>query len=101
MKSIKILALALGAAFVTPLAASAQPMGMYFHGPARHIVGRIASVNGGSFQLLNGRTIFLRPGTVITPVGRPLRPGQRVDIHGFGAGNGAVNARYINILPRY
>ena len=95
--------LALGVALMAPLGVSAQ---MYQGGPGmyhgmRHKVGRIASVGGGSFTFDDGQTVFLHHGTVINPTGRPLHPGQRVDVRGSGAGNGAINANVVNILPRF
>jgi len=102
LKNIKILALALGAAVLAPLAASAQPAyPQMMHHSRGHVFGRIASVNGGSFTLDNGRTVFLHQGTVINPTGRPLHRGERVDVHGRPAGDGSVNANVIDILPRY
>lgn len=60
--------------------------------------GVIASVNGGSIQLQNGRTVFMKQGTVINPTGTNLQPGMRVRVDGTAAGNGAVNASVIDVV---
>ncbi len=104
---IAALALALGASFVAPLAASAQPygggmMGGYHHGGnMRQATGRIASVQGSSFTLDNGRTVFLQSGTQIN--GRRngrLHAGQMVTVMGTGAGNHNINAQTVDIMHR-
>jgi hypothetical protein len=101
MKRLHTLALALVAAFLPPLAAPAQPNGMGMMDAGHHgFFGRIASVNGSSFTLEDGRTVFLKQGTVINPTGRRLHAGQRVVVHGYPAGNGSINARVVNIVPR-
>ena len=101
MKHAKILALALGAAFVTPLAASAQMYG-YHNGGYRQLVGvQIIAVHGSALTLASGRTVFLHNGTVINPVGRRLHAGEIIDVRGYAVGNGNVNANVINIRARW
>jgi hypothetical protein len=103
MNALKILALGLAAAVVSPVAASAQPWYNYpgqgyFHYAGRQLTGRVVAVNGSSFQLASGRVVFMHQGTVINPVGRPIRPGQRVMVRGRGAGNGNIDANVVNIM---
>ena len=106
MKNQLVLATALLATFATPLAASAQPFGgrggMMMHhgnnyGNNRSASGRIASVQGSSFTLDNGRTIFSRKGTQIN--GR-IHPGAFVNVIGFGAGDHNINATSITVMHR-
>jgi hypothetical protein len=105
MKFAKVLALGLAATALAPVAASAQwyayPGAGYFRYAGRHIVGRVVAVNGSSFQIANGRVVFMHRGTVINPVGRPIRPGQRVSVSGTGAGNGNIDANVVNIIGHY
>jgi hypothetical protein len=98
MKKILTLSIALGAAALTPLAASAQMYGggmMMHHGNQRHAMGRIASVQGSSFTLDNGRTVFLKSGTQIN--GR-LHAGEMVQVSGTGAGDRNINAQTVTIV---
>ncbi len=106
MKFVKVLALGLAATVIAPVAASAQPWyrypgAGYFHYAGRQISGRVVATNGSSFQLASGRVVFMHQGTIINPVGRPIRPGQFVVVRGRGAGNGNVDANVVNIQPRY
>jgi hypothetical protein len=109
MQRISLALIALGASLATPIAAFAQPDPGFSHGDMHYddrdgrpfrIYGRIAETHGGSLRLENGRTVFLHEHTTIDPVGRRLRPGERIEIRGFDAGNGAINAREIDVLPR-
>jgi hypothetical protein len=102
MKTQFALAIALAASLVTPLAASAQPYGggmMMHHGDGRSASGRIASVQGSSFTLDNGRTVFLKNGTQIN--GGHLHPGAFVNVSGFGAGNHNINATVVTIIHHH
>jgi hypothetical protein len=74
--------------------------GYYDRGAQRQLSGIIQSVQGSSFTLDDGRTVFLRQGTVINPTGWRLRPGMRVNVTGFRAGNGAINANEVDIVRR-
>ena len=98
MKKCKILGLAaaLAANGAAPLAASAAPNDWRDYGGGR-ISGTIASVDGGAVHLQNGRTIFLRNGTVIAPTGQSLQVGERISVNGSSAGNGNINAQSIAI----
>lgn len=97
MNKIKTLgfAAALAALGTAPLAASAAPYYGY-NGGAR-ISGTIASVDGGAVHLQNGRTIFLKDGTVIAPSGQSLQSGERISVTGSNAGDGNINAQSITI----
>ena len=100
MKTTLALALALGAASLSPLAASAQPYGggmMMHHGNYRQAMGRIASVQGSSFTLDNGRTVFLKSGTQING---HIHPGAMVRVSGTGAGDRNINAQSVTIIHR-
>jgi hypothetical protein len=94
-------ALALGAAVVAPSISTAQPVIIvngyrhHFHERAK---GIIANIDKTTITLRNGRHIFLQNGTVINPTGRPLRVGQLIDVFGPPGGEGAINAREIDIL---
>jgi hypothetical protein len=102
MKTQIALAAALATALISPLAASAQPYGggmMMHHGNGRSATGRIASVQGSSFTLDNGRTVFLKSGTQIN--GGHIHPGAFVNVQGFGAGNHNINATVVNIMHRH
>jgi hypothetical protein len=105
-----IATLALAAMSIAPLAASADPYDGYHNdrhdhgyrqGSGRPVerTGRIASVNGGSFRLQDGTTIFLNH-TSINPRGVNLQSGERVYIQGTEAGNGAINASTVTIALR-
>jgi hypothetical protein len=101
MKAQIALAAALATALISPLAASAQPYGgmMMHHGNGRSATGRIASVQGSSFTLDNGRTVFLKSGTQIN--GGHIHPGAMVSVSGSGAGNHNINAAVVTILHRH
>jgi hypothetical protein len=102
MKNQIALAIALAASIATPLAASAQPYGggmMMHHGGSRTTTGRIVSVQGSSFTLDSGRTVFLKSGTQIN--GGRLHAGAFVTVTGFGAGNHNINATAVNIMHRH
>jgi hypothetical protein len=93
--------LALGAAVVVPSLANAQEVIIvngyrhHFHERAK---GVIAAIDKTTITLRNGRHIFLQNGTVINPTGRPLRVGQLIDVFGPPGGEGAINAREIDII---
>jgi len=102
MKKHIALAVALAASLVTPLAASAQPYGggmMMHHDSHRTATVRIASVQGSSFTLDNGRTVFLKQGTQIN--GGHIHPGAFVNVTGSGAGNHNINAAVVTIMHRH
>ena len=93
--------LALGAAVIAPSFAAAQPVIIingYPHHFRERAKGWIAAVDKTTITLRNGRHIFLQQGTVINPTGRPLRVGQYIDVFGPPGGEGAINAREIDIL---
>ena len=92
-------ALALAALISAPSLAVAQPYGNYGNngngsGNSRsgQVTGIIQSVQGSSFTLDNGRTVFLTQGTVLSPTGLRLQSGMQVTVTGVWAGNGAINA---------
>jgi hypothetical protein len=91
------IALALGIAFVAPIAASAQPMMMHGGYHHRQTSGRIRSVQGSSFTMDNGRTVFLKNGTVINPRGVRLQAGQFVNVRGESAGDHNINAQVVDV----
>ena len=64
------------------------------------VTGIIQSVQGSSFTLDSGRTVFLKQGTVINPRGWHLRSGMQVTVTGVRAGNGAINASEVDIVRR-
>jgi Domain of unknown function (DUF5666) len=64
------------------------------------VTGIIQSVQGSSFTLDSGRTVFLKQGTVINPRGWHLRSGMQVTVTGVRAGNGAINASEVDITRR-
>jgi hypothetical protein len=88
-----------------PVMASAQPYGA---APGNFVRGErftrregvIASVQGSSVTLQDGRTLFLRQGTVINPTGRNLRAGQRITFSGQRDGRGRINATEIDVMRR-
>jgi hypothetical protein len=93
---------ALGAILAcAPAAAGAQDMGgmgMAPMGGARHAeLGTIASVQGSSLTLGDGRTVFLHQGTVIHPTGTTLQPGMRIAVTGDRAGRRRFNANLIDV----
>src|ERR1700693_2379184 len=100
--------LLLAALVASPALTLAQPYGNNGNGNynnnnyngrgPRQITGIIQSVQGSSFTLDSGRTVFLKQGTVINPTGRHLRAGMRVNVTGVRAGNGAINATEVDIL---
>ncbi len=98
---ILIAALALAAASA-PLAGSAQPYNSYHwnHG-TRSASDRISSVNGSSFTLRDGQTVFLHQGTIINPTGLTLQPGMMVAVNGSPAGNGNINADEVDLAGGY
>jgi hypothetical protein len=105
MKQLSLGGLLAAALLAMPLAATAQnydPSGYGGGNRDRNLGGVIASVNGGSFQLRNGRTVFLHHGTVINPTGTRLQPGMAVSVIGYPAGNGNVNANEVDVNgPRH
>jgi hypothetical protein len=100
--------LALTAVIAVPCLAVAQPnQPGYQQQPAQHIqrnqlTGIIQSVQGSSFTLDNGRTVFMHQGTVINPTGIKLRAGMQVTVYGALAhtGHGAFNANEIDVVRR-
>jgi hypothetical protein len=99
-----IASLTLAAIVALPTLASAQQIwvvnGYRHHFPER-ARGVIAVIDKTDITLRNGRHVFLHNGTVINPTGKPLQVGQLIDVFGPPGGNGAINAREIDILPRY
>ena len=85
------------AAIVAPLAASAQVPYGWQTSYNQSSGGTIASVNGTSFTLQNGTTVFLHQGTVINPRGTTLQPGMRVRIFGSSDGYGRINATEVDV----
>jgi hypothetical protein len=84
-----------------PVAASAQDMGYYrSHNGFTRRPGHIVSVNGSSFTLGDGTTIFEHQGTVILPTGIILHRGMNVYIDGFRDGRGRINADRIVVRRR-
>ena len=95
-------AFVLAALIALPGLAAAQPYQQGPPPPPRHsYTGVIQSVQGSSFTLDNGRTVFMHQGTVIQPTGIRLRPGMQVTVYGHRAGNGAVNANEVDVIRHY
>jgi hypothetical protein len=69
--------------------------------PPHSYAGIIQSVQGSSFTLNTGRTVFMHQGTVIRPTGIRLRPGMHVTVYGPRAGNGAINANEVDVIRHY
>ena len=59
--------------------------------------GTIASVQGSSLQLDNGRVIFLHHGTVIAPTGTSLQPGMRIEVLGSPSNDDAIDANLVTV----
>src|ERR1700680_832625 len=92
-------ALVLAALISAPSLAVAQPYGNYGNNGngsgnnrSGQVTGIIQSVQGSSFTLDNGRTVFLTQGTVLSPTGLRLQSGMQVTVTGVWPGNGAINA---------
>jgi hypothetical protein len=98
MKKLPVLALGAALALTAPLAASAQMYGPPMHHGVRDFDARVASINGSAITLDDGKTVFLKQGTVIN--GR-LHPGARIHVHGFRAGNGNTNAQTVTVLHHH
>ena len=100
-------ALALAALIAAPALAVAQPYqqpgAMQAHPQRNQLTGIIQSVQGSSFTLDNGRTVFMHQGTVINPTGIRLRPGMQVLVYGALAhtGHGAFNANEIDVMRHH
>lgn len=62
------------------------------------MTGIIASANSGDITLRNGRTIFLKHGTVIDPRGQLLQAGGRISVRGVAVENGNIDAQTIRII---
>lgn len=90
--------------FTLPAVVSAQVYGnpgMGVHGERfTRREGIIASVQGSSVTLQDGRTLFLHQGTVINPTGRTLRAGQRITFNGVRDGRGRINVSEIDVMRR-
>jgi len=67
---------------------------------ARSARGIVARVNGSNVTLQDGRQIFLKGGTVISPRGQQLQAGERIFVQGNPGGNGAINATSVRIGDR-
>lgn len=67
---------------------------------ARSARGIVARVNGSNVTLQDGRQIFLKGGTVISPRGQQLQPGERIFVQGNPGGNGAIDATSVSIEDR-
>jgi len=89
--------LALGAMIAFAPAAGAQDMGMMPMNARHAELGTIASVQGSSLTLGDGRTIFLHQGTVIHPTGTTLQPGMRIAATGDRDGYKRFNAGLIDV----
>lgn len=106
-----VLAAAIAAtAAAAPLAASAQQLpwplnvvvpgwsnGNWQYGANIPTGGVIASVQGSSFTLQNGTTVFMHQGTVINPTGTRLQPGMNVNIMGTPNGGSRFNANEVDV----
>jgi hypothetical protein len=57
--------------------------------------GVISTVSSGALGLQDGKTIFLKNGTVINPSGTHFQPGMHISVSGTDAGNGNINATEI------
>jgi hypothetical protein len=77
--------------------AGAQGMGMMPMNAPHAELGTIASVQGSSLTLGDGRTVFLHQGTVIHPTGTTLQPGMRIAISGDRSGYKRFNAGLIDV----
>ena len=67
---------------------------------ARSANGIVGRVNGGNVTLQDGRQIFLKSGTVISPRGQQIRAGERISVQGNPGRNGAINATSVSIDDR-
>ena len=65
------------------------------------LTGVIQSVQGSSFTLQSGETVFMHQGTVINPNGIRLQPGMRVSVSGPRGGHRAINANEIDVARRH
>src|SRR5579862_9336390 len=83
-------ALVIAGTAIVPLAGSAQT----------ERTGTVASVQGSSFTLNNGTTVFMHQGTVINPTGSSLEPGMRVVIRGDYDGRRRLNADEVDLSGR-
>jgi hypothetical protein len=96
---------ALGAILAcAPAVAGAQDMsggamggGMMPMGTRHAELGTIASVQGSSLTLADGRTVFLHQGTVIHPTGTTLQAGMRIAATGDRDGYKRFNASLIDL----
>lgn len=92
--------LLIAALLAAPAVSSAQGYG-YGHraydNANRTFSGTISAVNGGALAMSNGRTVFLKNGTVINPTGTRLQPGMRISVVGSPAGDGNINASEVDI----
>jgi len=72
-------------------------------GGPHQLTGVIQSVQGSSFTLAGGRTVFLHKGTIIRPTGIKLQPGMQVTVTGALAhtGHGAFNADEVDVARRH
>ena len=59
--------------------------------------GTIATVQGSSVQLDNGRVIFLHHGTVIAPTGTRLQPGMQIAVLGSPSSHDAIDANVVTV----
>jgi len=62
-----------------------------------YTAGTIATVQGSSVQLDNGRVVFLHRGTVIAPTGTTLQPGMRIEVLGSPSSNDAIDANVVTV----
>jgi len=93
-----LVTLAIGAMLASaPAAVGAQDMGMMPMGARHAEIGTIASVQGSSVTLGDGRTIFLHQGTVIHPTGTSLQPGMRIAVTGDRDGYKRFNAGLVDL----
>jgi hypothetical protein len=98
MKILALGALAFAAALaIGPTAAQAQMSpGMAARTLEHAEAGVVASVQGSSLTLQDGRHVFLHQGTVINPTGLTLAPGMHITIRGTRDGYKRFNANVID-----
>jgi hypothetical protein len=92
--------LLIAALLAVPAISSAQGYGYghrAYNDANRTFSGTISAVNGGALAMSNGRTVFLKNGTVINPTGTRLQPGMRISVVGSPAGDGNINASEVDI----
>jgi len=106
MKAREIASLvALAAIAALPLTVKAQPVDQPpavdrgDRWDASHVSGVIATIQGSSIQLDNGRVIFLHHKTVINPTGTKLQDGMWIAVLGSPSSRDAIDANEIDVGP--